>query len=313
MCERWHQEFSWGFWTFAALKMMVILAFFTRTVFLAVVFASPKDNITMCYSKQSLHIRACLSGVREKSLTHSNHWCHWELLTFSLSWVLGTIQQPCGDSQQAPTPLPTQELWQPSAILLEIFTSTPSFSHSAKDTLSTLSRRWLEIIWPYKLPFPPNFLLSTIHRDNALLFLVQSRPFHLHSWPTSHFWHLPLCVITSLMCLSLSLVQLFATPWTIAHQASLFMEFSRQEYRRGLPFFSPVDLPDPGIEPRSPAFTIRASREAPSSPLHITNCSPLYWLSAYNPGVCSKTPLWKETISFDPFHIPVPWLLPRSF
>ena len=46
-------------------------------------------------------------------------------------------------------------------------------------------------------------------------------------------------------------VQLFATPWTIAHQVPLPMEFSRQEYWSGLPFPKPVDLPNPGIEPVS--------------------------------------------------------------
>ena len=44
------------------------------------------------------------------------------------------------------------------------------------------------------------------------------------------------------------------TPWTIAHQAPLSMEFSRQEYWIWLPFPSPGDLPDPGIEPTSPAL-----------------------------------------------------------
>ena len=53
---------------------------------------------------------------------------------------------------------------------------------------------------------------------------------------------------------SLSRVGLFGTPWTIAHQAPPSMEFSRQEYWSGLPFPSPGDLPDPGIEPRSPAL-----------------------------------------------------------
>ena len=46
----------------------------------------------------------------------------------------------------------------------------------------------------------------------------------------------------------------FATPWTIACQAPLSMGFSRQEYWRGLPFPSPGDLPDPGIEPESPVL-----------------------------------------------------------
>ena len=53
---------------------------------------------------------------------------------------------------------------------------------------------------------------------------------------------------------SLSRVQLFATPWTVAYQASLSMGFSRQEYWSGLPFPSPGDLPEPGIEPTSPAL-----------------------------------------------------------
>ena len=52
----------------------------------------------------------------------------------------------------------------------------------------------------------------------------------------------------------LSCVQLFATPWTVANQAPLSMGFSRQEYWSGAPFHSPEDLPDPGIEPSSPAL-----------------------------------------------------------
>ena len=53
---------------------------------------------------------------------------------------------------------------------------------------------------------------------------------------------------------SLSRVRLFAIPWTVAHQAPLSMGFSRQEYWSGLPFPSPGDLPDPGIEPWSPGL-----------------------------------------------------------
>ena len=44
------------------------------------------------------------------------------------------------------------------------------------------------------------------------------------------------------------------TPWAVAYQAFLSMGFSRQEYWSGLPFPSPGDLPDPGIELRSPAL-----------------------------------------------------------
>ena len=53
---------------------------------------------------------------------------------------------------------------------------------------------------------------------------------------------------------SLIRVQLFATPWTVAYQAPPSMGFSRQECWSGLPFPSPGDLPNPGIEPGSPAL-----------------------------------------------------------
>ena len=52
----------------------------------------------------------------------------------------------------------------------------------------------------------------------------------------------------------LSRVRLFATPWTVAYQAPPSIGFPRQKYWSGLPFLSPGDLPDPGIEPGSPAF-----------------------------------------------------------
>ena len=62
---------------------------------------------------------------------------------------------------------------------------------------------------------------------------------------------------------SLSCVQLFATPWTVAHQAPPSMEFSRQQYWSGLPFPSPGYLPDPGIEPRSPTLQADALLSEP--------------------------------------------------
>ena len=62
---------------------------------------------------------------------------------------------------------------------------------------------------------------------------------------------------------SLSRVRLSATPWTVAYQAPPSMGFSRQEYWSGLPFPSPGDLPDPGIELRSPAFQVDALTSEP--------------------------------------------------
>ena len=61
----------------------------------------------------------------------------------------------------------------------------------------------------------------------------------------------------------LSHVRLFATPWTVAYQASPSMGFSRQEYWSGLPFPSPGDLPDPGIKPGFPALEADALTSEP--------------------------------------------------
>ena len=63
-----------------------------------------------------------------------------------------------------------------------------------------------------------------------------------------------LLTIVIVIMKSLSRVRLVATPWTVANQAPPSMGFSRQEYWSGLPFPSPGDLPDPGIEPGSPAL-----------------------------------------------------------
>ena len=60
------------------------------------------------------------------------------------------------------------------------------------------------------------------------------------------------------VCVSHSVVSESATPWTVAHQAPLSKGFSRQEYWSGLPFPSPGDLPNPEIEPGSPALQAEA-------------------------------------------------------
>ena len=73
----------------------------------------------------------------------------------------------------------------------------------------------------------------------------------------SHFYFfdcfLALFLVVSLVR-SLSHAWLFATPWTVAHQAPLSVGFSRQEYWSGLPFLSPGELPNPGIKPGSLAL-----------------------------------------------------------
>ena len=96
----------------------------------------------------------------------------------------------------------------------------------------------------------------------------------------------------------LSRVWLFAIPWTVAYQAPPSMEFSRQEYWSGLPFLSPGDLPDPGINPRSPTLQAGALlSELTGKPpvilqmeyysLLLYLCLNIYYLWVYIPFLCS--------------------------
>ena len=69
------------------------------------------------------------------------------------------------------------------------------------------------------------------------------------------------------MCAQLlSHVQLFTTPWTVAHQAPLFMGFALQELCSGVPFPLPGDLPDPGIKLESPASLALQVDSLPAEP-----------------------------------------------
>ena len=65
----------------------------------------------------------------------------------------------------------------------------------------------------------------------------------------------------------LSCVQLFVTPWTVAHEAPLSWIFARQEYWSGLSFPSLGDLPDPGIKPASPVSPAQQGSSLPAEPL----------------------------------------------
>ena len=77
----------------------------------------------------------------------------------------------------------------------------------------------------------------------------------------------------------LSCVQLFQIPWTVACQAPLSTEFSRQEYWSGLLFSSPGDLPDPRIEPTTPVFPVM---QADSLLLKPTGSQASYFLTCLN-------------------------------
>ena len=81
--------------------------------------------------------------------------------------------------------------------------------------------------------------LGNVYLSSSNIFSRRGSSFPLDKW-----WQLKL----------LSCVHLCATPWSVAYQAPPSMGLSRQEYWSGLPFPPPGDLPDPGIEPRSPAL-----------------------------------------------------------
>ena len=92
------------------------------------------------------------------------------------------------------------------------------------------------------LPFALNLEQS---RSNCELLALSGLEFYLKS----EFWFSFDAFCTVLCCAVLSLVRLFVTPCTVAYQASLSMEFFRQEYCNGLPFPTPGNFPDPRIEP----------------------------------------------------------------
>ena len=115
---------------------------------------------------------------------------------------------------------------------------------------------WTELLWN------KNFLKTSYSNWPSLPQNRNDLEFLYFLW--QHIYLHDGCVL-----ISYSHVPLFVNLWTVAHQAPLFMEFSRQESWRRLPYPPPGDLPSPGIEPRSltsPAlagefFTTRATWE----------------------------------------------------
>ena len=85
---------------------------------------------------------------------------------------------------------------------------------------------------------------------------------------------------------SLTWVQLFATPWTVAHQAPPSMEFHRQEYWSGLPFPSSGDLPNPRIKPKSRTL------QTDASPSELSGKPPLSYEHTSN-QICMFTTVLK--------------------
>ena len=123
-------------------------------------------------------------------------------------------------------------------------------------------------------------------------------------------------------------MRLFAYPWTSAYQAPLSMEFSRQEYWSGMPFPSPGDLPDPRIEPRSPALQSDSLlTEPPGKPIQDSESErevkslsrvrffAILWTVAYQapPSMgFSRQEFWSGLLFPSPGDLPDPRIEPRS-
>ena len=95
-----------------------------------------------------------------------------------------------------------------------------------------------------------------IMHDYLFIQIEVSQTLYIPEIVSESFW--VVITLEKIKCLiwvkSLSRVRLFVNPQTVAHQASLFTGFSRQEYWSGLPFPSSEDLPNPGIKPGSPTL-----------------------------------------------------------
>ena len=125
------------------------------------------------------------------------------------------------------------------------------------------------------LPFSPSSLVETHKTGFCILIekICESKTKAVNKYVIQSFALGRLCIMTGKVPLhvhvvkvkvkSLSRVWLFVTLWTVAYQAPLSMGFSRQEYWSGLPFPSPGDLPNPGIEPRFPALEADALTSEP--------------------------------------------------
>ena len=96
------------------------------------------------------------------------------------------------------------------------------------------------------------------------------------------------------VCYSLNHAQLFATPWTVAHQSPLSMGFSRQEYWSGFPFPPPGDLANPRIEPKSPALQADSFLSEPPGKLSFCLLRPKWAGARTSPARLLRPSLWKS-------------------
>ena len=149
--------------------------------------------------------------------------------------------------------------------LSQYFLNVTSISHLIGGRREEGDRRW-DGISRHEFEQTPDRLKD---REMVQIHGVSKSRAQLSNWTTTKY--LETCLAHN-RCLkmkvkSLSRVQLFVTPGTVAYQAPPSTGFSRQEYWSGLPFPSPGYLPNPGVKPGSPAFQADAlTSEPPGKP-----------------------------------------------
>ena len=134
-------------------------------------------------------------------------------------------------------------------------------------------------------------IFSLTQRKGHRVLQIQNQMFHWKKkiynalfLKLKHSWYKLLCdIMEAMLCVfRCSVTSDSVTPWTVALQAPLFMEFSRQEYWSGQPFPSARDLPNPGIKPGSPALQMNSLLPEPPGKLHTSFMDFIkYWL--YSP------------------------------
>jgi len=132
--------------------------------------------------------------------------------------------------------------WRKLTVLTENdYTLTLFAEPTSPNDEAMIVKKMSLLFWPPKL-LKPYFCLFT----SSIPSVANKTDFFSLDQITILYWEVK---VKSLSC-----VRLFVTPWTAAYQAPPSMGFSRQEYWSGLPFPSPGDLPNPGIETRSSAL-----------------------------------------------------------
>ena len=184
------------------------------------------------------------------SLTILEAWLQWVFCQAGCVWLSPSPQAP---PRPASSPWHQGECQLAPVILLPHYFTCGCYLCELCRQLSVWPLSWIQTQSPLSLCLPLDFLDSWVWSSLINSFEKDTAINPLKWWRHQG----SVCVLVS------QLWQFFVTPWTVDCQTPLSMEFTRQGYWSVLPFLSPGDLPDPGIEPKSPALQ---ANSLPSDP-----------------------------------------------